>query len=747
MGDKIEYGWRVFKYEDIKGGNCYLARSLLSDSLEIDTLTFNVKSEDTSLTQFTRNAPLVYSHNDRRIGTFYVQKVERLSKYEYRFIATSAVGLLDQMNHYGGMYTGQTVKEVVESICGSVPVMVKTNIQNTGLYGWLPIATCRENLSQVLFAIGATLKIDHNGVLRVEGLWNEQSSSIGVDSVFEGGSVEHRNSATHVVVMEHQYTKGGEKSILFEGVAKQGDTITFDEPAYDLVAEGFTILSSGANFAVVSGGNGALSGNKYTHNTRAVEKQIWGVEWAAKNVINVKNATLVSLVNSKTIAERLAAYYALSARVQTDVVYGSEIPGDVVQTIHPYGDTVQSCLESVDLNMSGKLRGMEKSLIGYLPPDIGGIEYYDRSECLEIDGEWVVPDGVTSVRVVLIGGGQGGFCGADGEAAATNGVFASQSSAVTDTTTSLSICGFAVGGKGGKAGNGGSGGKVLQLDLAVVPGQTLPVKIGSGGKGGLHSSGEVGTATVFGEHSSESGAASSAGFADPFSGDVYAASGAPGVDGGNGSGAKENATSEEWQTVVPGSTVVEPDGIPHTPGSNSSAANFARTDVGSPTGPDGTVWGVLYTQAFGGCGGGAAVGANGLPGGEETITTAFRSGTTLCGTAKGAKGGDGANATAPPKQSKRGCGGVGGHGGGGGGSGGAGLTKKITPKNTYTSPSYNATQRTGDPGLGGLGSNGGDGGDGCIILYYKVPKLTRSGKFVTRDGQHITDKHGRKVVV
>ena len=43
------------------------------------------------------------------------------------------------------------------------------------------------------------------------------------------------------------------------------------------------------------------------------------------------------------------------------------------------------------------------------------MEYYDKSEILTAAGNWTVPDGVTSVRVVLIGGGQGGLTRQKGE--------------------------------------------------------------------------------------------------------------------------------------------------------------------------------------------------------------------------------------------------------------------------------------------------------------------------------------------
>ena len=96
--------------------------------------------------------------------------------------------------------------------------------------------------SQVLFAIGATLKVDYNGTLRVEGLWDGQSTEIDAGHMHAGGSVEYSTPVTQVIVTEHAYTANAtETTELFNGTTAAGDKITFDEPCYDLAAEGFSI--------------------------------------------------------------------------------------------------------------------------------------------------------------------------------------------------------------------------------------------------------------------------------------------------------------------------------------------------------------------------------------------------------------------------------------------------------------------------------------------------------------------------
>jgi hypothetical protein len=380
--NKIRYLDHVFGEEDdIKKGNCYLVGTLLGDSLSINTLEFDVESDDSTLTQFKRNDPVIYEHNGKQIGIFYVQNIERIGATTYSFSAVSALGILAEGKHYGGIYTGQTVAEILPGICGTVPYEIKTNLTEIKLYGWLPIASPRDNLAQVLFSIGAVIKTDLGGVLRIESLWDGISGELTQNQMYEGPSVKYDSAVTQVVVTEHQYVEGGEETKLFEGTAQQGDIITFNSPMYELVADGFSILESGANYAKVSGGSGTLKGRAYIHNTREVVRDV--SEAAEPNIKTVKDATLVSLVNSTAVAERLANYFQWTETIQAPIVYQGEVPGNRVATWHPYDKTgVTACLESADINLSNTLKADETLLVGFVPPKASA-EYYDTMELID----------------------------------------------------------------------------------------------------------------------------------------------------------------------------------------------------------------------------------------------------------------------------------------------------------------------------------------------------------------------------
>ena len=160
----------TYTSDEIKAGNIYLPTSLPGTSLEVATFEVDVESSDVSLREFQQNDLLEYIHAGRTASVFNVQHVERIGEKLYHISAVSPVGRLDQWNHMGVLLNGGTLEEVVRDICGPVQHIVKENLRGIKLYGWLPIAKARDNLSQVLFAVGAASKIDLDGILRIEPL-------------------------------------------------------------------------------------------------------------------------------------------------------------------------------------------------------------------------------------------------------------------------------------------------------------------------------------------------------------------------------------------------------------------------------------------------------------------------------------------------------------------------------------------------------------------------------------------------
>lgn len=710
--------------------------ALDESSLSFDTVSVEVctKRIGAQLSALPNNTPIIVYRGGEIKARFVSSGVSRIGPVTYQLTGRSPMGALTGMVHTGGIYTGQTVEDVVKEICGNIPSLIKSVYAGVKLYGWLPYAdgkerSARDNLAQVLFAIGAYLRTDLNGVLRIEPLWDGTASLIDVDRSYTGGTVKYDSPISAVTVMEHQYVAGTEVKELFSGTAQNGDIITFSEPMHSLSATGFTILESGANYAKISAGAGALTGKAYIHNTRLITQPV--TAGAVENVKSVTDATLVSLVNSYAVAKRLADYYRCRETITNDIVSGHEKPGHVVSVYHPYDKKmVSACIQSLDTTMSATLKSSMEALVGFKPAQPESAEYLDERVVLTGSGEFQIPEGTTTIHYVMISAGQGGRCGEKGEDTQSGPKFSWTNPVFEDRVDGYAL---ALGGKGGPGGKGGMGGRIVEGDLDVSQLKSLAYDCGKSGKGAEFSPDDLpgtdGTDTVFHGMTTAGASAPDWGFTDPITGEQFGGVGEDGLPGGDGAGrdpAVSEYTDDSVQQYVNGTIAYDEDGNAFTPGPVAgSDGKISMTRIASTSTPRSFGW---YSS---GLGGGPAAGANGKAGssgrglpGETTVSVT------------GGSSADGMTATLTPSKPRRyGRGGRGGYGGGGAGSGG------IAVKNG------NGTITPGAPGSGGLGSSGGPSADGCVILYYRKFGQAKAGPLVQRGGGLFFDRLNKLFIV
>lgn len=728
--------------DDIKvpSGILYEVKALRSDSLEANSLTVTVFSNDKAIMGFAKNDKVEYFRDGRRVGVYYLQTVERVGSDAYTLSALSALGRLITMRHVGGIYTGQTVAEVVPQICGPVAVMIESVYASRKLYGYLPYSnpdkekgngrSARDNLSQVLFAIGASLGTDENGVMRVEKLWDGVSATITADQINEDAcATVYETPVSAVEITEHQWVKSGADVSLFDGTAEEGTLVTFSEPAYNLVGNGVTVRESGDNYAILSAGTGTLTGKRYNHLTRIVRRTV--TDGAEENVVTVSDATLVSLTNSVDVAKRMADYYRHRETIRVDVEPGTERAGRVVQIFHPWDKKmVQACVENRETVISGILNSQTSALVGFTPAQPESAEYFDERVVLTGSGEFQIPEGTTTIHYVMISAGQGGRCGEKGEPSGTAPYFTHKDELWGDTITGYAM---GLGGKGGPGGKGGMGGRIVEGDLDVAQITSLAYACGKSGKGAEFSPDDLpgtdGTDTVFHGMTTAGASAPDWGFTDPITGEQFGGVGEGGLPGGDGAGRDPSVseyTDDSVQKYVNGTIAYDEDGNAFTPGPVAgSDGKISMTRIASTSTPRSFGW---YSS---GLGGGPAAGANGKAGssgrglpGETTVSVT------------GGPGADGMTATLTPSKPKRyGRGGRGGYGGGGAGSGG------IAVKNG------NGTITPGTPGSGGLGGPGGPSADGCVILYYRKFGQAKAGPLVQRGGGLFFDRLNNLFIV
>ena len=680
-----------------------LDESILSfDTMNAEVCTTTVGAQ---LSALPDNTPVIIYRDDKVFTRFVKRSIARIGPSTYQIVGRSPMGALTNKKHRGGIYTGETVAEVITDICGNIPVLVKSIFAGIKLYGWLPYAdgksrSARDNLAQVLFAIGAYLGTDLNGVLRVDPLWNGTASIIDDGRPYTGGTANYDPPVSAVTVAEHQYVAGAEEKELFSGTAQNGDIITFSEPMHSLSANGFSILESGANYAKISAGTGTLKGKAYIHNTRLVTRTV--TKDAPENVESFLDAMLVSLVNSSAVANRLADYFKCRETITNGIVSGQEKPGHVVSVYHPYDKKmVSACIVSLDTTMSGTLKCEMAALVGFLPPQPETTEYYDERVLLTGSGEWEsVIDG--EIRVVVIGGGE---TGASGSAGSSAGISSQSKSGSSGSYSGSSA------GQGGEGGEGGSGGKILIASLNVITGQKFQ-----------YAAAQPAGNSTFGELSSASGETSVDGYYDLVTQTFFGRKGANGIKGGNGGSPGNN-----------GQAVGD-----YLGGYGINSKTVSQTQYGT----SGTV------TANGWGGGGAAQGANGATSAGEVYINLYgefnsndpsQSVVTLSGNCSG--GGKGANGANGNDGENYGDGGDGGHGGGGAGAVGT-LSMSFSPSGKNPK-----TETGGAWATGGSAGAGGAGKPGCIIIYYRKKKEIQSGPLVTSNNFGLLDSLGRRMIV
>lgn len=517
--------------------------SLNERVLDVDTMNATVESE-TALVPFQQNTPVRFLRGGSQYALWYLAQITRVAPKLWALSMTSSLGRLTQMPHKGGIYNGVAASAIIDDICGVVPHFVGAAFQNVLLYGWLPYVapsgengaqtgSAKDNLLKVLFALNATVRDDADGTLRIENLSTAVSAQLDADRIYrDNASVVTEPTVTAVTVLEHQYITGSETTTLFEGTTVDGQVIVFRGPMSNLTATGFTVTESNANYAVVSAGSGTLTGTPYIHTTREITKPVTAA--AIPNVVRIEDATLVGVTNSSDVVNRLVDYYSHRTYINVDATIDYEDAGDVVEIYDPFDKVLrQACIEKISpLVVSQTMKGRVSALVGFTPWQV--VPFEDEQIIVTENGTVTLPEGVTDVTAVLIGGGSGGQGGYAGEAGA-NG------SSSTASGGNSSSGNGGKGGKGGAAGVGGSGGKVLRVELSQLPAdRTFTCNIGTGGEGGA-AEGGAGTAGTdstlsFGDTviSSAEGAASAIGYQDPVSQAFFAQSGAVGAVGGKG---------------------------------------------------------------------------------------------------------------------------------------------------------------------------------------------------------------------
>lgn len=348
---RIDYGiYRDFFADELMDVSCLQEINAISENISVNTLNFTVRTETDIPFDFQKKQKLSLYFNGQRIGNFYLMNGARKSWTDYQLDSHDALGVLDGNEFAGGIYTGQTVGEVIGQIFDGEDFnyLLDDALEGIPLIGYIPYTTKRNALVQIAFAIGAVVDTsNYDGVL----IYSQQTVATGEftqSDAFDGLTLEHSDVVTGIRLTVHTYQQSEEMEELYNDVLGGRAEILFSSPHHSLTVTGGTLVRSGDNYAIVEGTGETvvLKGKNYTHMTTSLLKENPDIVFN-KNIKDVPDATLIHTGNAQEVLNRIYGYYQRAENVKGDVLLADKTLGQVVGIDTAYDGKREGTLESI----------------------------------------------------------------------------------------------------------------------------------------------------------------------------------------------------------------------------------------------------------------------------------------------------------------------------------------------------------------------------------------------------------------
>lgn len=258
------------------------------------------------------------------IGTYYLTDWEAPTPNQLEIKSCDAIGLLEDIPYSGDYWMSpaafdQAVKRVLRGEAAQIfpQVKVAAGFTPNPIQGYLKPSSTREALQQLLFAGGAWFRIEADGALT---LTPQAIANTTIPPAFEFN--EHNKALNHQYLKVQPDTTAIEvnvRSVFLEAgkseVAKypEGATgvqeLTFKLPVLALEATGAEIENSEPFRCTVipSGGKIIVKGHK-TQEFITIRRSPTGSTAKLANVLEIKDATMITELNAETILTRLLIY-------------------------------------------------------------------------------------------------------------------------------------------------------------------------------------------------------------------------------------------------------------------------------------------------------------------------------------------------------------------------------------------------------------------------------------------------------
>ena len=342
----IEFGYgTMFLGGELQ--NVYITQEMnpITSELGINTTDFILVSKSKREYTFQERQPIKTYFNGQLKSSTFVKSSKRNAKNVWEVQSEDYIGLMDDVTFYGGMYNGEVnAYELLVEIFNTakIPYTINEDLKDKLIYGYLPIATCRDALMQVAFAVQNVVDTSEREDVIVYKLQSDVKQKIPLERISQGQNFTTSSDVSRVELTVHTYAEAALEEIVLYDASKSGTGknifIKFSQPMHDIYIRPLDgnnkIIESHVNYAIINASSEdcILRGDYYHHTTEKIGKDNpLYLENNEKNAISVDNATLVSKNNANEVLDSCFDWLLKTTTInqkiaeRKNVVYGEKI--------------------------------------------------------------------------------------------------------------------------------------------------------------------------------------------------------------------------------------------------------------------------------------------------------------------------------------------------------------------------------------------------------------------------------------
>ena len=331
-----------------------LSVNLISNSADV---TLNIPEEKANFAISSElSISCEFQPGRTKVWAGYLKKAERKGKNKWQLSIDGLVEHFDDIEFAGDIYTDKNVLELVTEICGKAGVGVSvynTEMNNDVISGWIPYTTCREALSQVLFAAGWYMRSIHPSSIQFARLSADTPKEIAKSRVLTGGVSQEEDKITGVEVNQHAFSTEDYTYKKIWQTSEHGEhteTVINKEPVfgynYSNEAGVDRTIEEHTNYITITyqiRNPDAVNptaflftyAKYYNHIVSLKSKHLEGD--TTGNTAVIENKTLVTANNSASVLDRCFEHYTKNTEATAKIIIGKHVAEDGTVT---YDDDV-----------------------------------------------------------------------------------------------------------------------------------------------------------------------------------------------------------------------------------------------------------------------------------------------------------------------------------------------------------------------------------------------------------------------